>query len=108
MHFLKTALLALAASGLIATAHAEDYSFTVNNNSDSKIVRIQVSEDGSDWGDFDIGSGIPAGASVELTWAEHTNDAGCVWQFAATFADGTTSDSVAFDFCEEDLELEFE
>lgn len=105
---LKSVLLALAASGLIASAHAEDYSFTVNNNSGSKIVRIQVSEDGRNWGDFDIGGGIPAGASAELTWAEHTNDAGCVWQFAATFADGSTSDPVPFDFCEEDLELEFE
>lgn len=105
---LQTALLALAITGLIGTAHAEDYRFTVNNNSDSRIVRIQVSEDGRNWGDFDIGGGIEAGASAELVWAESTNDAGCVWQFAASFADGTTSDPVAFDFCEEGLELEFE
>jgi hypothetical protein len=62
----QTALPALAMIGLIGTAQAEDYSFTVNNNAGSKIVRIQVSEDGRHWGDFDIGSGIPAGASVEL------------------------------------------
>ncbi|MCU0756044.1 MAG: hypothetical protein MUE46_13110 [Xanthomonadales bacterium] len=105
---LKSVLCALALASLLGTAQAEEYSFTVNNNSGSKIVRIQVSEDGRNWGDFDIGSGIPAGASSELTWAEHTNDAGCVWQFVASFADGSKSDAVAFDFCEEDLELEFE
>jgi hypothetical protein len=105
---LKSVLCALALGSLIGTAHAEDYRFTVNNNSGSKIVAIQVSEDGRNWAAFDIGAGIPAGAKTELVWAEHTNDSGCIWQFVASFADGSKSDAVSFDFCEEDLEVEFE
>lgn len=105
---LKSVLIALAAGSLFGSALANDYRFTVNNNTDTKIVAIQVSEDGKNWGQFDIGSGIPAGGSSELVWAEHTNNQGCVWQFVATFSDGSHSDPVAFDFCEEGLELEFE
>ena len=103
-----TVLLALAACGLIGNAHAEEYSFSIHNNSGSKIVRVQVSEDGNSWGDFNIGSGIAAGATSELIWDQSTNDGGCEWLFAATFADGSTSDPESFDFCEDDLVIEFE
>lgn len=105
---LKSVLIALAASSLFGSALANDYRFTVNNNTDTTIVAIQVSEDGKNWAPFNIGAGIPAGRSSELVWAEHTHDMDCVWQFVATFSDGSNSDQVAFDFCEEDLELEFE
>lgn len=84
------------------------YTFTIENNTESKITGIEVSEDGESWGDFDVGKGIAAGTAVEATWDSSTDDSGCEWQFRATFDDGSTSDAVAFDFCEEDLVINFE
>lgn len=103
MKRLVTALALAFASG----AALAEYSFVVNNNTDSKIVGIVVSEDGERWGPFDIGKGIPAGASATLVWDASTDESGCEWWFRATFADGSESEDVAFDFCEEGLELEF-
>jgi len=36
-----------------------------------------------------------------------TIDSGCKWYFKAVFEDGDESAAKKFDFCEEDLELEF-
>ena len=88
-------------------AQAEEYSFKVNNTTNSKIVKLLVSEDGEEWGYFDIGIGIPAGASDTLVWDQSTNDEECKQYFKAEFADGEESEEVIFNFCEEDLELEF-
>ena len=101
--FLLAALLfAVPAVGQAA------YTFTISNNTDQDIVGIEVSEDGESWGEFDVGEGIPAGGSAEATWAEHTDDSNCEWEFRAEFEDGSVSDAVAFDFCEDDLTIEFE
>ncbi|HWT14897.1 MAG TPA: hypothetical protein VN581_03855 [Patescibacteria group bacterium] len=103
---MKRYLLALALA-LTSTAAFAEYSFVVHNNTDSKIVKIRVSEDGSSWGQFDIGKGIPAGSSSQLIWDPSTDDSGCEWLVRATFADGSESEDVTFDFCEEGLELDF-
>lgn len=97
-------LLALAALPVAA----EDYSFVVNNNSDQRIVKIEVSEDGESWGPFAIGRGIPAEASAELVWDESTDESDCEWQFRATFEEGYVAYSDWIDFCEDDVVIEFD
>ena len=93
---------------LVLPVLANAYSFTISNTSDSAITRIEVSEDGESWGDFDMGRSLMAGQSAEANWDESTDDSNCEWLFRATFADGSVSDEVAFDFCQEDLVIEFE
>ena len=104
---MKRILCAVALSLLSVAAWAE-YSFKVTNNTDEDIVAIEVSDDGKNWGKFDIGSGIAAGETAKLVWDASTDDGACEWTFRATFADGSESEDVDFDFCEDDLELVFD
>jgi hypothetical protein len=90
----------------VATANAA-YTFKVHNTTKEKIVKILVSEDGKSWGNFDIGKGIGAGETMTLEWAESTNNEECSQYFKAVFEDKSESEKVKFDFCEEDLQLEF-
>jgi hypothetical protein len=90
-----------------AAAEDEQYSFKVHNTTDDKITNLLASQDGKSYGSFDIGKGIPSGETVTLNWDKSTNDKGCKWYFKAVFADGEESQAKKFDFCEEDLELEF-
>ena len=83
------------------------YSFKVHNTTREKIVKLLASEDGKEYGDFDIGPGIGGGKTITLNWDKKTNNSGCEWYFKAEFADGSETPAVKFDFCEEDLELEF-
>jgi len=107
IHHVAGVLLVIA-SLVAGTADAKDeYSFKVHNTSGSAIKKLLVSEDGKEWGFFEIGDGIEAGASVTLVWDESTNKEDCKQHFKAVFADGEESEPVIFDFCEEDLELEF-
>lgn len=107
----KTALFAAAIllmSISFSYAQSDDeYSFKVFNNTDAAIVKLLVSEDGKKYGYFDIGKGIAAGASATLVWDKSTNSEKCVQFFKAVFSDKSESEPVRFDFCEEDLELEF-
>ena len=98
-----------AASLLLLTvaASADEYSFQVTNSTRSTITKILVSENGRSWGYFDIGRGIRPGRTVELTWDASTNDESCFQWVKAKFADGSESERAKFDFCEEDLVLEF-
>ena len=84
-----------------------EYKFKVHNNTKVAIKKIQVSEDGKTWGYFDIGSGIAAGATVELVWDKSTDNGACQWYFKAVWSDGDVSDAAKFDFCEKDLVIEF-
>jgi len=84
-----------------------DYSFKVKNTTDEKITKLLASTDGKDYGNFDIGKGIKPGETVTLQWDKSTDKSDCEWFFKAVFADGEESEAEAFDFCEEDLELEF-
>jgi hypothetical protein len=86
---------------------AVDYTFKVHNKSSSKIVRILASEDGKKYGNFDVGAGIKAGATMELVWDKSTDSGNCEWHLKAVFADGSESEPAVFDFCEKDLVVEF-
>lgn len=103
-----TIAFGIAASGMIATAaHAAEFSFTATNTTKSAITAVYVSENKSEWGYFDIGSGIQPGKTVNLIWDQSTNSEGCAQWVKAAYADGSESEPAKFDFCEDGLELEF-
>ena len=107
---LHVAALLLAILVGVSTSFAgtrPQYTFTVHNRTDSKITKLLASEDGENFGFFDIGKGIAAGASASLVWDKSTDESDCEWYFKAVYSDGSESEPVAIDFCEEDLELEF-
>ena len=108
MTCLALAAAALAFSPAIANAADDDNGqFKVKNTTETKIVKLLASEDGKTYGNFDIGSGIAPGKTVTLNWGKNTKDTGCKWFLKAVFSDGEESEAKKFDFCEEDLELEF-
>lgn len=84
-----------------------NFKFKVTNTTDETIVRILASEDGKSFGFFDIGAPLEPGKTIELVWDKKTDDSDCEWFFTAEFKGGTKSKPVNFDFCEENLELEF-
>lgn len=84
-----------------------DYSFKVHNNTKETITKLLVSEDGKTYGYFDIGDGIKAGETETLTWDKSTNSQSCHQWFKAVWESGEEGKPVKFDFCEEDLTLEF-
>lgn len=100
--------ITLIALGLfVQSANAQQYSFKLNNTTKVKMVKLQVSEDGKKWSDFDIGAGIGAGKSAMMVWNESTNDQNCNQKVKAVYDDGSESEVADFDFCEADLELDF-
>jgi hypothetical protein len=105
---LKHWIVAAAVVLMSVSAFADDYSFKVTNNTDTKITKILVSEDGEEYGFFKIGSGINPGKTVTLVWDSSTNGESCEQYFKAVFANGEESEPQKFDFCEEDVTLEFE
>jgi hypothetical protein len=87
---------------------AEEYSFTVHNPTNDKITKLLASQDGEHYGSFDVGrAGIEPGQTVSLNWDKSTNDSNCEWFIKAVFDDGSETPAKKFDFCEEDLELDF-
>lgn len=90
-----------------AVSYAQEYTFSVHNNTKNTIKMLLASEDGKKYGKFDVGDGIPPGQRVKLAWDKSTNDKGCHWYFKAVFDNDEQSDPVKFNFCEKDLELEF-
>lgn len=105
---IRSLLLVVCLLSASVAAQAEEFTFSVHNNTKQTIKKILVSEDGEEFGFFDIGKGIRAGATVELVWDQSTNNESCEQYFKAVFADGEESDALKFDFCEEDVTLEFE
>ena len=109
-YFIKACCLA-AASALLAvaalTAAESDYQFKVKNTTKETITKLLASEDGKSYGNFDIGKGIKPGETITLAWDKKTEGSDCEWYFKAVFEDGEESEAVKFDFCEDDLELEF-
>ena len=107
---MKIKMLVVAAATLLVSvsAFADSYKFQVTNNTDTKITKILVSEDGEEFGFFNIGSGIQPGKTVTLVWDESTNGENCEQYFKAVFANGEESEAQQFDFCEADVALEFE
>ena len=109
MKITRFAVVAAALLMFSLSAFADDsYSFKIHNNSGQAIKKVLASEDGEEFGNFDIGKGIKPGATVELVWAASTNGESCHQFFKAVFADGSESEATEFDFCEEGLVLEFE
>jgi hypothetical protein len=105
---LKHFAIAAAVVLMTAPAFAKEYSFKVTNNTKSKITKILVSEDDDEYGFFDIGAGINPGKTVTLVWDSSTNGESCEQYFKAVFANKEESEAQKFDFCEDEVELEFE
>ena len=89
------------------SADDAQYSFKVHNGNVQRITKLLVSEDGKDYGRFDIGDGIEVGETVTLNWDKSTNKSGCKWWIKAVYADKSVGDAVKFDFCEEGLIIDF-
>lgn len=104
----RIALFAVLFLFSVSAFAADSYKFAVHNNSGQAIKKILVSEDGEEFGFFNIGGGIKPGATVTLVWDASTNGESCEQYFKAVFADGSESEAEQFDFCEEGLTLEFE
>lgn len=105
---IKRFVIAAAVVLMSVPAFADDYKFTVTNNTDTKITKILVSEDGEEFGYFNIGGGITPGKTVTLVWDSSTNGESCEQYFKAVFSNGEESEAQKFDFCEEEVALEFE
>jgi len=111
--YLKFSAIAALAVTLVfvpfRNAGAEDeYAFKVKNTTKDKITKLLASEDGKDYGSFDVGrAGIAPGDTMTLKWDKSTNKSSCNWFIKAVFEDGSETEAKKFDFCEEDLELEF-
>ena len=103
-------MLLFACALLIAPIHhavAAAFSFKVENTTKDTIKKLLASEDGKTYGFFDIGKGIKPGETVTLEWDKSTDNGKCKQWFKAVFEDGEESEAVQFDFCEDDLTLEF-
>lgn len=108
LNSLRAGLVAIAFAGMAATsAQASEYSFTATNTTDAAITKVFVSENKTDWGYFDVGSGIAPGATSNLVWSQSTNGEACTQWVKATYADGSESEPAQFDFCEDGLEINF-
>ena len=109
MNFAKACSVAVAFAflAIASFANADGYSFKVKNTTDETITKLLASEDGKTYGNFDIGKGIKPGETITLEWDKKTDGSGCEWYFKAVYEDGEESEAVKFDFCEDDLELEF-
>lgn len=97
-----TGIILLGITLALASASAgagDSWHFKVTNDAESKITKLQVSEDGKTWGYFDIGSGIAPGSTETLLWDKSTDNEGCEQYIRAVFADGSTSPPSRQDFC---------
>ncbi|MDX2255063.1 MAG: hypothetical protein NW214_06070 [Pseudanabaenaceae cyanobacterium bins.39] len=99
--FASLSIVAVSLMANIAPAMADQWYFYVKNNSNSKITGLFVSETGSSWGYFDIGSGIAPGEKSQLFWDKSTNSELCNQFVKASFADGTESAPTKINFCQD-------
>lgn len=83
------------------------YTFKVHNDNVQRITKLLASEDGRDYSTFDIGEGIDVGETVTLNWDKSTNKSDCNWYIKAVYADKSVGEAVKFNFCEEDLVIDF-
>jgi hypothetical protein len=105
----RTTLLCLALGLPALQAVAEDqWHFVVKNKTSSTISVLEVSQNKSSWGNFDIGSGIAPGETATLVWASSTNDEKCHQWIRAKYRDGSVSEPSKQDFCKDlDDPIEF-
>jgi hypothetical protein len=102
--FLVLALLLISVP--VGYAKPQEYSFKVHNVGKNRILKLLASEDGKNWGYFDIGSGIDPGETKTIVWDKSTNDQSCSQYFKAAFDDGEESPPKKFNFCESNLEID--
>lgn len=87
---------------------ADQWHFKVKNATESRIVKLQVSENKKEWGDFDVGRGIAAGKTETMVWDASTDNEGCKQWIRAKFSDDTYSEPSKQNFCEDlDTPIEF-
>lgn len=103
---LAVVTIALSVSFIFATSLV-DYRFKIQNKSSSKLTKLWASPDGKKYLPFNIGSGLKSGGVMELVWDQSTDNGNCEWFLKAGFADGSESEPAEFDFCEEDLVIDF-
>jgi hypothetical protein len=97
---LATAGAALSLSSIFAiSVKAEEYKFSIHNNSDVAISQVLVSEDGKEWGYFTLESNIAPKTEGEMVWGEHTNHEACSQWIKIGFEDGSVTEPKKFDFC---------
>jgi len=84
-----------------------DYRFKVHNKTGVTITKLMASDTGKNYRPFDVGAGVKPGQVMTLVWDQSTDDGACEWWIKAVYADGSSSPPAQFDFCEEDLVLEF-
>ncbi len=113
-HSLKLAIIFTCVCALFTLTNvprllAEEggYSFKVHNTTKEKITGLLASEDGKTYSKFDIGAGIAPDGTMKLAWDKSTDKSGCHWWFKAVYEGGDESEPAEFNFCEEDLTLEF-
>jgi len=106
---LRHAVVALPVLMLAFSASAaQQWHFVVKNKTESNITKLQVSQDKSEWGNFDVGSGIAPGERATLVWGESTSNEKCKQWIRAKFADGSWSEPSKQDFCQDlDDPIEF-
>ena len=101
-------IFAAAAIPMPGARADEGYHFKVHNTTKDTITKLLASEDGKKYSPFDVGKkGIGPDETMTLIWDEKTDTSGCEWFIKAVFDDGSETPARKFDFCEEDLELEF-
>jgi hypothetical protein len=107
-NFKKSRLLAVALVLLsFAVVYAqEQYTFKVRNVGQNKVLKLMASQDGKNWGYFDIGEGIEPGETMTVAWDKSTNNQSCTQFFKAAFDDGEESPPKKFDFCEKNLVID--
>lgn len=106
--FMRACALILALQlPFAAQAEEEQYTFKVLNKTNTMITELLVSEDGKTWSKFDLGGGVAPSAEATMAWDKSTNNQNCKQQVKAHYKDGSQSAASEFDFCEDDLELEF-
>lgn len=99
---------AVLALPTLQAAAADQWHFKVKNATESRITKLQVSEDKKTWGDFDVGRGIGAGKTETMLWDSSTDNEGCDQWIRAKFSDGTYSEASKQNFCEDlDTPIEF-
>lgn len=98
---ISASLFAFGLVANVASAYADQWYFYAKNNSSTTMTSLLVSETGDNWGAFDIGSGIASGENAKLIWSSSTNNQSCNQFIKATFADGSESKPVKFNFCKD-------
>ena len=102
------ALFVIVLVGVSAPLVHAQFRFKVHNKTRHTIVSLVASESGEEAGEFDVGKGIRPGQTMTLEWDRSTDDSNCEWAFSAVYDDGSYSEPVMINFCEDNLELVFE